>query len=623
MDAFGGSGSGVMAPPGFLEEFFRNGDYESLDPLLLDLYERLRGSVVRVSALGDFQRPLRVLLMLIGYQTCAKGLVNHPKWIPKISYPVGPGRMMEISSILGAFFHVSALPDYRDFKSNPDVGQLTAMHASSEEVAAWVDGRSGGESSVLNSQEASSSGTGDKYPFICECFFMTSRVLNLGLMKAFSDFKHLVQDLSRCEEDLSNLKAMRDQGGTPQLEEDIKRLENEIEMYSQEKFCYEAQVLRDGDLLQRALSFYRLVVKWLVGLVGGFKMPLPSNCPMEFACMPEHFVEDAMDLLILTSRIPRALDGFVLDDFLNFIIMFMASPSYVKNPYLRAKMVEVLNCWMPQRSGISATASLFEGHQLSLDYLVHNLLKLYVDIEFTGSHTQFFDKFTIRHNIAELLEYLWNVPSHRNTWMKIARDEEKGVYLNFLNFLINDSIYLLDESLNKILELKELEAEMSNSVEWERRSAQEREERMPFHLVKILSDLGMKLANEDVGMLALTSEQIPAPFLLPEMVERVASMLNYFLLQLVGPQSEISYRGKILKNMSLGQKQLLKQIVEIYVHIARGDREGVFPSAISKDGSCLLQQQTFCGKIGENAKYTLMKDPVILPSSRVSIDRKQ
>lgn len=33
----------------------------------------------------------------------------------------------------------------------------------------------------------------EKYSFICECFFMTARVLNLGLMKAISDFKHLVQ----------------------------------------------------------------------------------------------------------------------------------------------------------------------------------------------------------------------------------------------------------------------------------------------------------------------------------------------------------------------------------------------------------------------------------------------
>ena len=39
-------------------------------------------------------------------------------------------------------------------------------------------------------------------------------------------------------------------------------------------------------------------------------------------------------------------------------------------------------------SGSSNTATLFEGHQLSLECLVRNLLKLYVDIEFTGSHTQ-------------------------------------------------------------------------------------------------------------------------------------------------------------------------------------------------------------------------------------------
>lgn len=60
---------------------------------------------------------------------------------------------------------------------------------------------------------------------------------------------------------------------------------------------------------------------------------------------------------------------------------------------------------------------------------------------------------------------------------QIAKDEKKGVYVNFLNFLINDSIFHLDESLNKILELKELEAEMSNTVEWEQRPAQERLER--------------------------------------------------------------------------------------------------------------------------------------------------
>lgn len=70
------------------------------------------------------------------------------------------------------------------------------------------------------------------------------------------------------------------------------------------------------------------MVVWLVGLVGGFKMPLPVTCPMEFAAMPEHFVEDAMELLIFASRIPRALDGVILVKLTNpnlgFILFFIS-----------------------------------------------------------------------------------------------------------------------------------------------------------------------------------------------------------------------------------------------------------------------------------------------------------
>lgn len=798
------SGGTQPPPPRFLEDLFQEGDFDSLDPILKGLYEDLRGNVIKVSILGNFQQPLRALLYLLSFPVGVKSLVNHPWWIPKGAYL--NGRVIEMTSILGPFFHVSALPDHTIFKSEPDVGLqcfseastrrqadllssfttiktlmnnlyddlekvlltllrnsdtrenvlqylaevinrnssrahiqvdplscassgmfvnlsavmlrlcepfldanltkrdkidpkyvfysnrldlrgLTALHASSEEVSEWINkdehGKtdvsmqsSDGQNRLLQSQEATSSGsTADKptsssgksakYTFICECFFMTARVLNLGLLKAFSDFKHLVQDISRCEDTLSTLKTMQEQAPAPQLQLEIARLEKDLELYSQEKLCYEAQILRDEALIQRALSFYRLMVVWLVGLVGGFKMPLPATCPMEFASLPEHFVEDAMELLIFASRIPKALDGVLLDDFMNFIIMFMASPTYIRNPYLRAKMVEVLNCWMPRRSGSSATSTLFEGHQLSLEYLVRNLLNLYVDIEFTGSHTQFYDKFNIRHNIAELLEYLWQVPSHRNAWRQIAKEEEKGVYLNFLNFLINDSIYLLDESLNKILELKELEAEMSNTAEWERRPTQERQERTRlFHSQENIIRIDMKLANEDVSMLAFTSEQITAPFLLPEMVERVANMLNYFLLQLVGPQRK-SLSLKDPEKYEFRPKQLLKQIVHIYVHLARGDTENIFPAAISKDGRSYNEQlfsaaaDVLIRRIGEDGRiiqefielgtkakvsaseamdteaalgeipdefldpiqYTLMKDPVILPSSRITVDR--
>ncbi|KAL5987809.1 E3 ubiquitin-protein ligase pub1 [Asimina triloba] len=123
VDGFGGSSlstGGLSCPPGFIEDFFRDSDYESLEPILSDLYDGLRQSVLSVSALGNFQQPLRVLMMLVTFPNCAKGLVSNRWWIPEGAYV--NGRVMEMTSILGPFFHISALPDHGIFKSQPDVG---------------------------------------------------------------------------------------------------------------------------------------------------------------------------------------------------------------------------------------------------------------------------------------------------------------------------------------------------------------------------------------------------------------------------------------------------------------------------------------------------------------------
>jgi ubiquitin conjugation factor E4 B len=95
---------------------------------------------------------------------------------------------------------------------------LTAINASSEEVSSLIENinkehaqnTTSGEDHFVESQEATSSGKNsttslpkggalsrcskkDNFSFICECFFMTARVLNLGLMKALSDFNHIAQ----------------------------------------------------------------------------------------------------------------------------------------------------------------------------------------------------------------------------------------------------------------------------------------------------------------------------------------------------------------------------------------------------------------------------------------------
>ncbi|OVA06962.1 U box domain [Macleaya cordata] len=571
---------------------------------------------------------------------------------------------------------------YVFYNTRLDCSRLTSLHATSEDVAAWIDkdklGNTDGSNRMSKSEEATNSGRNmdlasmlskakpmttssakTKYAFNCECFFMTARVLHLGLIKALSDIQHIHQKVVTYKGTMSTLKAMPWRGPSRQLKKDIELLEMNIELYWQKLFCYSCQILQHKAFLQQALSFYRLMVVWLVDLVGGFKMPLPSSCPMEFACMPEQFVEDAIELLIVVLMYPNLLGRISLDEFMNFIIMFMASPNYIRNFYLRERMVEVLSWCIPNKSS-SSTISIFEDNQLCLEYLVRNLLKLYVGNELTGSPAQVILEFRFRNNIIGILEHLWEIPSHCNAWRQIAK-EDTGFYLVFSNIVISEIMFLLDKSFHIILGLEEMEAEMLNTAEWELGPFQKRHERalnIYYEEDMIRDNMSHMMAN--VGMLAFTSEQITVPFLLPQMVDIVATMLNYILLHLVGLHGK-SFRLKHPKKYGYQPEILLNKIVSIYVHLARGDGENIFPAAISKDSRSYCEQlftdaaavvlhedrsviQEFI-ELGTRAKFaaskamdteaalgeiprdfldpiefTLMEDPVILPSTK-TVDR--
>ena len=68
----------------------------------------------------------------------------------------------------------------------------------------------------------------------------------------------------------------------------------------------------------------------------------------------------------------------------------------------------------------------------------------------------------------------------------------------------------------------------------------------------------MTMENEDVEMLDYTFSVITAPFLLPELVERVANMFNYLFSQLVGPQQK-TLTLKDPEKYELKPKQLLNK----------------------------------------------------------------
>ena len=430
--------------------------------------------------------------------------------------------------------------------------------------------------------------------FVCECFFLTQRSLNLGLIKTFAELGETAAAAQQARRDVAELEAARPAWtGTPQAPAYQQRLEE-----AQNEAAYGAvtsvqmlAALTEPRLLADTLSFYRLLARWLLHTAGAplqpdSAQPLPSPPPEAFTCLPEALAEDVAEVLLAVStHAPQALQGARLDDFMAFLVLILGAPEHARNPYLRAKCVEVLRLWMPQTPstdrelGAAAyTRALFEGHPLALAQLVPNLLRLHVDIEFGGGRSVFYDKQNIRYAIGNLLEYLWRVGGHAQAWRSLAGSE---FYTQFVNMLINDAIYQLGEALKIIGDVRELE-EMRADGRFAALPPREQAERT--RATGALRSY-LLLAMVHIRIMRFTSADgvCARPFLRPEMVDRVGAMLNYFLAFLAGPE-----RGKLRLPAAAAErcgwdpKELLAQLCGIYVnlHSAGGP---TFAAAVSRD----------------------------------------
>lgn len=91
------------------------------------------------------------------------------------------------------------------------------------------------------------------------------------------------------------------------------------------------------------------------------------------------------------------------DSLIDWLLVIICSSHCIKNPYLIAKIVEVVFIMNPLVQSPTSTALLYDRfmtHQISQTILPSALMKFYTDVETTGSSSEFYDKFTIRYHIS-------------------------------------------------------------------------------------------------------------------------------------------------------------------------------------------------------------------------------
>ncbi|XP_017855343.2 ubiquitin conjugation factor E4 A [Drosophila busckii] len=546
------------------------------------------------------------------------------------------------------------------------------------------------ETCLLPAEEGEQRLTAEKYNFITEIFYMAQKAFELGN-------RACIERLNRMMRELQNTQNAYQEVATRDPNNDLtKNLFRMLQDQMQQVLCIR-NGLAEPQNDTAILKFFEASAIWLTEIA---MLPRESY---ETALDKKDFAPQLLRNLELLSLSPpfvapymKSVPECIIDNiaaYLNFcrsfagdqfiqmyasshdaffkmILLFMGSAELVKNPHLRAKLADALEFLLPNSQAAtnnrkSFHTHIFDSHPDRLQ-LVRSLLNVFVSIEMTGQSVQFEQKFNYRRPMYAIMEFLWTKEEHVQSFRQLATEAESNMeaiepplFLRFINLLINDAIFLLDESLSNLEQIKQLQ-QAQDAGEWNNLSHSERQQQTTnLHHLGMLARFDNILGRDTINILKLLTTEIKSIFCHNSMVDRIAAMLNYFLLHLVGPRRE-RFKVKDKKEFEFDPAQTVLEIAHIYINLST---DNSFCLAVSQDGRSYSDQlfgyaenilirigggqligdmSEFALKVQKmSADYkveqelladapeeyldpiisTLMTDPVVLPSSNVTVDR--
>jgi ubiquitin conjugation factor E4 B len=508
--------------------------------------------------------------------------------------------------------------------------------------------------------------------FISEIFFLTVAAHHYGAEAAQTRMSTFPKTAKRMEKDLQAFEADRhkyqnDPRYLARFDEHVRRIKQQIdEMWS----TYHATtgVLLDDLTQARSMQFMRYVIVWLLRLASKqnvpqeqLVLPLLAEQPDAFTALPEYFLEDIVEnFKFITQNIPHIITPQQCEEIMQVCITFLRNTEYVKNPGVKSGLVTILFYGIQpfHHHARGVLGDLLMGSPFAHKHLLHALMKFYIEAESTGLSSQFYDKFNIRYEIFQVIKAIWPNTLYRENLRKEAA-VDTDFFVQFVNMIINDATFVLDELLSAFTKIHDLQRELANWPESDDEQRKEKVDLLEDSKGKAKSYMG--LTRESMATLTLFTEALSGAFTMPEIVQRLADMLDYNLDTMVGPKSS-NLKVDEPEQYGWNPRQLLADILGVFINLSG---QPTFVQAIARDGRSykpgnfdkaadimrrvvlmspdqLLAWQALGDRVAE-AKATeeeeeedlgeipeefldplmadLMDDPVILPTSKNTVNR--
>lgn len=399
------------------------------------------------------------------------------------------------------------------------------------------------------------------------CWYLTLHCHHLSLLPALQRYQNglqVIRDLQKkLDETISAEPEWRNTPYAQRNKDIIKLWKSQLKKIKKWKMCADTGLL-DGNMIKRSIVFYTSVAEMMLKLMNKNNSNIEHDL---LSALPEWYMEDIAEFFLFALQyFPNLVCECIENKLIEWLLTAICNPSLVKNPYLIAKVVEVVfiinPSVLPRFDGVY---NRLMANPLSLDPLPSCLMKFYTDVETTGSSSEFYDKFSIRYNISSILKGMWQLPMHRQ--MIVNESKSGKQFVKFVNMLMNDTTFLLDESLESLKRVHEVQELIADTQNWNKLPSEQQQTFMR----QLAADERqcrsyLTLGRETVDMFHYLTVDVKEPFLRPELVDRLASMLNHNLRQLCGPKCK-NLKVRNPDKYGWEPRKLLGQLVDIYLHL--------------------------------------------------------
>eukprot|EP01138_Halocafeteria_seosinensis_P010389 gb/GECG01010607.1/.p1 GENE.gb/GECG01010607.1/~~gb/GECG01010607.1/.p1 ORF type:complete len:792 (+),score=131.61 gb/GECG01010607.1/:1-2376(+) len=482
-----------------------------------------------------------------------------------------------------------------------------------------------------------------EYGTVSQFFFTTALLLHVGVLSSMQRHQNILRSLKHVKDQRQTIQQQA-RNGDRRAQMGLLQATDVIEKDTEELLTIDSYIY-DEELLNLCMGFYRAVAVLMIRTLtrpldivaaanGEVEQPLVSllkevssnqtersKAPLPMVSLslplplptqhitniPEFMVEDVFTFII-NSKTNAGMKTWVsqasplVHDFLSFLAVCISSPLHISNPYIRGKAVQAIEVFVPlpedkARTSEGRTAGhplhpFFQhiaNHETACLELTPSLGRFWVDIETTGSHTQFYDKFTFRFSCMNIMEFLWDIPAHRQAFIKwvaagldtpnaaeirtelkqssahesMGDSEDVPFQLRFGALVLSDILYHMEEAFKALEELKELQQRGETQTTSNEDTEESVEEAR--HRNTEMAKWSLRSATMVTDMLAyLTSEEVISSLFLGEHLRgRTAEMLMSLLSQLVGKSSK-KLKVANMDEIGFNPRKLLLRVTRIF-----------------------------------------------------------